>query len=265
MRVLSWDDFTGGRPLRDTTVSLTIGVFDGIHSGHRRLLDRVLSSKTKESAVLTFRYNPRRFLKPHLFPGDITTMEQKITLLDDLGVDTVVLIDFSNNFSKLSGRDFLMSIYHGCRLKLLVLGDNFRCGYEGDTSAYDARDTLSGHQVDVDIVPAVTFKGATLSSTRIRAALREGEVEEASRMMNRPFVLDVASAPLKRDYGRRRVEKTSLHQVLPPPGRYLVDIETHRSTFEGELFIDHQEIVWSCEKNDETKAIKFIRKLEEGA
>ncbi|MFO7848820.1 MAG: FAD synthetase family protein [Spirochaetia bacterium] len=265
MRVLSWDDFTGRRSLKHTRISLTIGVFDGIHLGHQRLLDKIISSQKEESAVLTFRYNPRRFLKPHLFPGDITTMEQKLSLLDDLGIDTVLLIDFSNDFSKLTGRDFLMSIYRSCRLELLVLGDNFRCGYQGDTSAYDARDILSGYQVEVDIEPGVTLKGATLSSTRIRAAIREGDVEEAAEMMNRPFILDVASALLKRDGKSRRVDKIGLQQVLPPPGRYLVDIVTHNSIFKDELVIDHQEVVWDYDKNDETKAIKFLRKLEEGA
>ena len=265
MRVISWDSFAGSRPLRNTRSSMTIGVFDGIHLGHRRLLDRILSADTDEAIVTTFRYNPRIFLKPHLYPGDITTLEQKLGHLGDLGVDTVILIDFSNDFSKLSGREFLMSIRRNCELELLVLGDNFRCGYQGATSAYDARDILDEHRIDVEIEAPVTWKGATLSSTRIRAAIREGEVEEAKAMMDRPYALDVASTPVLRDNEKRRIEKTGLHQVLPPPGRYLVDIETPTRVFRRELDVDQESIAWSHHGPEETHTIYVLNKLDKGA
>lgn len=265
MRVISWDSFAGSRPLRNTRSSMTIGVFDGIHLGHRRLLDRILSTDTDEAIVTTFRYNPRIFLKPHLYPGDITTLEQKLGHLRDLGVDTVILIDFSNDFSKLTGREFVMSIHRNCRLRLLVLGDNFRCGYQGATNAYDVRDILAEKSVDVDIEPPVTWKGSTLSSTRIRAAIREGEVEEAREMMQGPYVLDIASAPVERKEELKSVEKASLHQVLPPPGRYLVDIHTPTRVISDEIVVDHEELMWSYHGEEETKTIEFVRKTGEGA
>ena len=260
MRVLSWDAFIGSGPLKGVDSALTIGVFDGIHPGHTRLLDAVLSSGAEESMVLTFRYNPRRFLKPQLFPGDIMTMEQKLSLLDEMGIDTVLLIDFSNDFSKLTGREFIMSIHRNCSLRLLVLGDNFRCGYQGAANAYDVRDILAEKGVEVDIEPPVTWNGATLSSTRIRAAIREGKMEEARKMLHRPFIIEVTSAPVLRKEETRIVEKASLDQVLPPPGRYLVDIHTPARVINDELVVGHEELLWSYHGEEETKTIEFVRK-----
>ncbi len=244
---------------------MSIGVFDGVHLGHRRLIEAVTSSGADESIVLTFRFNPRRFLKPQLFPGDISSLKQKLSLLEDMGIDTVLLIDFSNDFSKLSGREFIVRIQQNCTLTLLVLGDNFRCGYKGETNAYNIRDILADYQVEVDVEAPVTWKGATLSSTRIRAAIREGDLDEARRMMDRPFSLDLASTSVEYREGFSRVEKASLHQVLPPPGRYLVDIHTPNRSIRDELYVDHEELMWSYHGEKESKTIDFLDKAGEGA
>jgi riboflavin kinase / FMN adenylyltransferase len=264
LKILSWDTFRGGRPLQEIPTSLSIGVFDGVHRGHRRLLERVTEAG-ELSTVVTFRYNPRRFLKPHLFPGDITTLEQKLAILDAEGVATVILIDFSNDFSTLTGREFLLIIRRSCKLTRLVLGDNFRCGHRGDTSAYDARDILAEEGIPVYIETPVSWKGATLSSTRIRAALREGEIEEAKRMMDRVFSLDIASSPVEREGKRRRIEKDGLEQVLPPSGSYLVTMKGPDNDVRGKIEIDNEEIVWTQTRQGEIKTIDVLRKIEEGA
>lgn len=257
LRVLSWDVFTGARPLKSTKISLTIGVFDGIHLGHQSLIARTVQQEGCEPAVLTFRYNPRRFLKPHLFPGDITSQYQKLQILSRLGISTVILIDFSNDFSKLSGNDFLMAIRRSCDLTYLVLGDNFRCGFQGKTSAYDVRKIMEAYHTPVEIAPPVTWQGATLSSTRIRAALREGKIRAAADMMGRNYILDIADTPQSSEDSYRSIEKMGLHQVVPPPGTYLADIKTPTYAAPVQLEVTQECIRWPQENGNEAVSIEF--------
>lgn len=257
MRVLSWDVFAGSRPLSGTPIALSIGVFDGIHIGHQSLIERLIERGDAEPTIMTFRYNPRRFMKPHLFPGDITTPHQKLKILSRIGIGTVILIDFSNDFSKLSGNEFFMQIRQSCSLKYLVLGDNFRCGYQGRTSAYDARKMLSNSSVDVHIAQPVSLDGALISSTRIRAAIREGKIDDASMMMDRSFVLDVSDIPQDKEDDYKTVEKMGLNQVLPPPGSYPVQIRTPVEEFPATLLIDDECLRWNHRSGDDAVCIEF--------
>jgi len=257
IKVLSWDVFIGQRQLRNTTVALSIGVFDGVHLGHQTLLKKIVTHPESEPAVLTFRFNPRRFLKPHLFPGDITSQLQKLEILAELGVKTVILIDFSNDFSKLSGNDFLMAIRQSCNLTYLVLGDNFRCGFEGKTSAYDVRKIMAAYNTPVEIAPPVSWKGATLSSTRIRAALREGQIKDAAEMMGRNYIIDIANTPQNIEDSYRTIEKMGLHQVVPPPGTYLADIKTPTHTTSVHLDVTQECLRWRQTDEEESVLIEF--------
>jgi len=258
VRVLSWDDFIGSRRLKSSELAMTIGVFDGVHYGHQRLIQQVISQPVEIHGVLTFRYNPRRFLKPHLFPGDITSGRQKLNILSSLGIDTIILIDFSNDFSKLSGNEFITKIRQSCDLRYLALGDNFRCGYQGRSSAYDLRDILAASKIPVEIVPPVSYNGGTLSSTRIRAAIREGELERTSEMMGRKFVLDIAGIPQRHEDSRASIEKTGLSQVLPPVGRYKVNVHTSNRSFFSDVLIDQECLRWKQSGEDEAVYIEFL-------
>ena len=105
MRIFSWKDFTEEKPLAGIPCAITAGVFDGIHKGHMEILRQVLSQGNGiQSVVFTFRTNPALYFKGS-FKGDIYTLSQKLTALDELGTDAVVLIDFSADFVKLSGSE----------------------------------------------------------------------------------------------------------------------------------------------------------------
>ena len=84
-------------------------------------------------------------------------------------------------------------------------------------------------------------------------------------MLHGPFVLDIASASVNRKEDLRSIEKASLHQVLPPPGSYLVDIRTPTRVFSDTLSVDHEELMWSYHGEEETNTIEFVRKTGEGA
>jgi FAD synthase len=123
---------------------------------------------------------------------------------------------------------------------------------------------LQSRGVEVDIQAPIAWEGSTLSSTRIRAAIREGQIDQACNMMGRDFVLDLGAAHVRRAHTTMRVEKISLSQVLPPPGSYLVDIETPAQSFPTGILIDEEEIRWEQSEEQSVNAIRFTETREEG-
>jgi riboflavin kinase / FMN adenylyltransferase len=110
MRTVDWDEFLE-KGLEGPTAA-TIGVFDGVHRGHMELIGRVrkAASGRRNSLVVTFRENPKKFLKARGYNGDLMTLEQKLELFERMGISAVVLIDFSGHFGKLGGSDFLEAL-----------------------------------------------------------------------------------------------------------------------------------------------------------
>jgi riboflavin kinase/FMN adenylyltransferase len=210
MRLVTWDDVakTGGlenagpsskgMALNDTEVfpktALTIGVFDGIHRGHRALIDKVVNkSPLLVPAVLTFKDNPKKSVRPEAFEGDILEHGEKLRLFETLGIALCVVIDFSADFCKLNGREFFGLVYRFLRPAYAAVGSNFHCGFGRDTDAEAFR--LLGREkgVEVEIVPPVLEDGLPVSSSRIRSALRAGNLEEAALLLGRPLTAEQAA------------------------------------------------------------------------
>jgi len=200
MRVISWEEYISPHSLLPTPYSLaiTVGVFDGVHLGHQSLIRRICqppadplfplpSSLFPLPTVITFRENPMKSLNPALFAGDIYSLEQKLGLLEALGVKVTVLIDFSEEISKINGRDFIDLLLGGQPVTLLALGENFRCGHGQDTGVGEIRALAMAHGVETWIQPPVMDGGQPVSSNRIRQALAAGRFEEAQRMLGRPL------------------------------------------------------------------------------
>jgi FAD synthase len=130
-------------------------------------------------------------LNPAGFAGDIYSLEQKLGLLESLGVKLTALIDFSEEFSKINGRDFI-DLLLGCGadaggkpVALLALGENFRCGHGRDTGVAEIQSLVNERGVEAWVAPHVMDGGKPISSNRIRQALAAGRFEEAERMLGR--------------------------------------------------------------------------------
>lgn len=265
MRIHPWDTFLCTPPRIDHPATITIGVFDGVHIGHRSLIRIMQSKAATESWVVSFRENPAKLLKPEKFPGDITTYNQKMELLQAEGIDHLLLIDFSPDFSKLTGREFVSMLIKRIPVRHFVLGDNFRCGRAGDTSSRDLRSMVLPRGIGVDIPPPVHMDGAVISSTRIRAAIREGDLLSVGRMTERAHILDVANLPQRRDGGAISIHKDGTDQVLPPPGHYLVNIKEAGSDQlrSAGLLVGEAEITWPCKDEKTALTIEFCMNQEE--
>jgi len=215
MKIVAWEDFAAG----DRTAgpfAAAIGVFDGIHLGHRELIGRILGRPDLASVVVTFNENPKRSLHGSAFRGDILTMRQRAEIIESLGVDIIVLIDFSGDFVKLPGRKFLSLLSESGDLRFLAVGHDFRCGHRLDTGAEEIRDFCAERGIEVDFLRAVRVAEHPVSSSRIRMAVIEGRLEEAASLMGRPFELDLRAADAD---GAGRMRPTG-GQAAPPDGIY---------------------------------------------
>ncbi len=257
MKVLTWNNFSKGVLKGIGNVSFTIGVFDGMHRGHQKLLNMITSKKDNKSIVLTFSDNPRMFFNNKTYPGNIFTLPQKLNSISLQGVDIVILIDFSYNFSKMSGKDFLYQINDNCDLTYMILGDNFRCGHRGMTTSYDAVKILKAKKVFVDIGEMTSLENQIISSSRIREAVASGDLGKAHKMLGRVFSLDIANIPQISEDKTISIDIKHISQVLPPQGHYSVLTGILDQVQKSEMIIGSSKIIVPLQEKQHLDFIKF--------
>lgn len=167
----------------------TMGSFDGVHSGHRELLRRVMdiaSSVGGESIVLTFDPHPRYVLGTGEGMSLLTTLDEKLLLLERLGINNVIVIPFTTDFSHTSPEEFIERHIAPLGLHTLVVGYNHRFGHkkEGD---YGFLERSAGFQVQM--VEQQQVVGSKVSSTIVRQLLEQGQMEKAATLLSNPYIL----------------------------------------------------------------------------
>lgn len=170
--------------------ALALGTFDGVHAGHRVVIGRALAYARERgltSAVVTFDRHPLSVVDPSRVPRLLTSNEEKIRLIEELGPDELILLPFDADFAALSPTEFCRDLLSG-RLgaRVVVVGENFNYGARGagDVAQLRACGAASGY--DVDVCPLVTERGEAISSTRIRRLLHDGALEEVREILGRP-------------------------------------------------------------------------------
>jgi riboflavin kinase/FMN adenylyltransferase len=207
--------------------AMTIGVFDGVHRGHQALIGKIVQQAPAcIPTVVTFKQNPKKVLRPGEYQGDIVGPDRKMIIFETLGVELVILIDFSQEFSKLDGRDFIGHLKSRGRLAFLVVGSNFRCGYGLDTNASDIKKINRR----TDVVSPVLEGGIPVSSSRIRGAVSSGDLDTAALLLGRKVEIDLAGLSPHPLPDGLFYDARSCYRILPPPGRYsVVFYEFHTS------------------------------------
>ncbi|MCF7940503.1 MAG: hypothetical protein K9M84_02740 [Spirochaetia bacterium] len=244
MNLISFDDFISSGEFKDVDVSMTIGVFDGLHAGHMALLHRIYDKIDSSTGFLfTFHPNPKRVLGKRPYHKDILSLRQKTEMIANNKIENMVLIDFSPEFSKLRGEDFFSKIADSCRLRHIVFGENFSCGYQALFHAARIKEWFSGSITEVDIVPSVMLSGERVSSSRIRRSILEGDMTTAAKLLGRSHSIDMANIPHVTGSRTFDIEVDSIAQILPPPGLYDVSMCcTNESEYHGEMVIHRDTI-----------------------
>ncbi len=171
----------------------SVGVFDGVHRGHQRLLSATLAGARElgaVAAVVTFEPHPRAVLDAASAPPELTTLDEKRERLAALGVDIAVVVNFTREVSEWSAEQFCLRLSERFELRRLVIGPGFALGHDRRGDADFLRSFGSGHGFDVVEVEPVTEGGRPISSSRVRTALLSGEVEEAGRLLGTPYFMD---------------------------------------------------------------------------
>jgi riboflavin kinase/FMN adenylyltransferase len=180
MEIVKWEEFVSGEAA--VSSALTIGVFDGVHRGHRALIEKVKSQKMR-SMVVTFSRHPRRTLHPERPHIDIITREEQVAIFASLGIDVLVLIDFSPEFSRMGGEEFIKTLVRSACAKYIAIGKDFKCGHGGKTDAEEIKSICAALNVECEIVPPVLEGGQPISSSRIRRALAAGDTKTAEILL----------------------------------------------------------------------------------
>ncbi len=209
-----------------------VGNFDGLHLGHQKLLDDMRAEARRRglpALVLSFEPHPARILQPQSAPPLLTPREEKLRLLQALGLDAVLLLAFTRDLSLLSPLEFVERVLvRGLRVAAVFEGENFRFGHggQGDGALLSRLGQEFGFAVS--IAPRLEREGAAVSSSRIRKLVAGGEVAAAARLLGRPFALAGLIAP-GRGVGRQRTVPTPnlqhYDELLPARGVYLTRAE----------------------------------------
>ena len=222
MIALTWQDLLQRRLPAARAVRLTVGVFDGLHLGHRRLLSEVTGGpQGVDGVVITFSRSPVVVRAPHEFPGAILTLRQKLERMEILGVGAAVVIDFSDEMSNLSGEAFVRLLRENLTIQRIVVGQNFRFGKKRNSGNDDLKEMLTDTGIELLVTAPVLRGSAMVSSSRVRAAVRAGRLDEARDMLTVPHTIDLREvAGHAGPHGLPRFPRTGIAQVLPPAGEY---------------------------------------------
>ncbi len=230
---------------RNTVV--TIGSFDGVHAGHQSILNRVKQlalERGAQSVVITFDPHPRIILHPDRFDVKLlTTLEEKIQLLESYGIDAVVAVPFTKAFSEQPPDDyihqFLVKYFHP---SFIVIGYDHRFGVnrEGDMEFLKKFERECGYEV-VEI-ERQTIDEISISSSKIRKALERSDVQTATKLLQHYFTFSgivVKGQQIGREIGfpTANLEITNPYKLLPPHGIYAVFVRIKQARHQGMLYI----------------------------
>jgi riboflavin kinase/FMN adenylyltransferase len=268
--VTTWPDFlaertSAGGSLRERRARLTIGVFDGLHLGHRRLMAAVTEpgaagSGRPLSVVVTFRRPPGLVLGRADVPGLILSLPQKLLRMAALGVGAAVLIDFSDEIGTLSGREFIDLLRGRLAIERIVVGPNFRFGKNRDADVHDLEAMLAATPTAVEVIEPVSLGGEIVSSSRIRRSVREGAMDAAAAMLGAPHELDLAGVAVHRETPCvLRISRADVPQVLPAEGTYPVTGRSAGAAVPGALEATEESIVVRLEREAEITTLAFGR------
>ena len=258
--------------LNFTSPIVTLGVFDGVHRGHRYLLDSLVSQACKqgsESVVITFDPHPRLVLRANdkdLF--FLTTLEEKAGLLRDAGIGHLVIIDFSRDFSNMEACDFVQKILvEKVRTKHLIVGHDHHFGKSGKGNFEIIKECARSSDMIVEKVKGLRTSDITVSSTAIRKALLDGNLDEANDMLGYKYILSgivVEGNKIGRSLGfpTANIKPDHDFKLVPANGVYAVMVNVDDAGYPGMLSIgNNPTIKKGNQRTIEVHIINFDRDI----
>ena len=226
---------------------VTIGTFDGVHLGHRKLilkLRELADTIQGETVVLTFFPHPRMVLYPNEHGLELlNTIEEKISLLTEAGVDHLIIHPFDKNFSELSSEEFIREvIVKKLKTRKLVIGYDHHFGKKREGNFEDLVRMAPEYNFEVEKIEEQDVNDIAVSSTRVRNALKKGDVTTAMSYLGRPYTITgkvIHGKKIGRTIGfpTANLQIREDYKLLPAEGVYIIMVEIENETFYGMLSI----------------------------
>jgi riboflavin kinase/FMN adenylyltransferase len=225
----------------------TVGFFDGVHAGHRFLIEELKSIARKqnlESVVITFAVHPRKVLNSDFQPQLLTTLPEKLRELESTGIDICIVLDFNKEMAGLSAYDFLKNVlFENYHVKTLLVGHDHRFGHnraDGFPEYYQY-----GCNIGIEVIQAKKFSTDSdnhISSSVIRKAIQSGEIEIANRLLTynyslRGKVVDGFKNGRKIGFPTANLDPEDKEKLVPPNGVYAVIVYCNSKSYVGMMNI----------------------------
>lgn len=229
---------------------ITIGSFDGLHKGHLKIIDQVKALAKNidgESTVITFEPHPRLIV----YPQDdslklITTIEEKIQLFSEIGIENLVIVPFTIEFSQLSADEYIQKFLVGrFNPKIIVIGYDHRFGLNRMGNIDYLKWYCKDFDFDVLEINKLTIDAVAVSSTKIRRFIESKDIALANQLLGHPFclsgkVIHGLQIGNKIGYPTANIDVKNRHKLIPPNGVYAVKVRLNDGDYEGMLYIGNR-------------------------
>lgn len=228
----------------------TVGFFDGVHGGHRFLLNEVIEEARRQqsiSVVVTFNEHPRKILKSDYQPRLLTTLEEKLELLDSTGIDACVVLDFSKEMSLFSAKEFIRNILsEKLKVSTLFVGHDHRFGHNREDGFEEYK--LYGTELYMDVIQAERFVldgDEHFSSSQIRKALTTGDIALANTLLTYPYtfvgkVIGGYKNGRKIGFPTANMWFENKEKIIPAVGVYAVQVYVKGHSYKGMMNIGYR-------------------------
>lgn len=269
MKVIKWseiqNEITNKISLKELTQGsgVTIGSFDGLHIGHRKLIDLLLKKTSEKNLIpiiATFSKPLPNYKHSSDYRGDISTLNQRLSIFEELGVQYVLLIDFSDEFAKIGGTDFFSVLQKVFNMKLLVEGFDFRCGYKGSTDCEAITYYAKSNNLDFNYLDPVIYESERVSSSYIRKMIMNGFFSTVNDLLLRNYEVDCSDVESKINENILYYDKSEIKQVLPEKGIFNVLVKTSANEIRTRLVVSSTKLELrelNCSAIPRIQTIKF--------
>ncbi len=239
-------EFLSDIPASFPPSAIVTGSFDGLHRGHRFLINRLIETARKknlQAVVFSFEPHPVQILNPHKAPPLLTTSEERKKIFSGIPVDKVIFYPFSNKFAKLTGKDFLSFLKKHYNLRHLVIGYDHSFGSDRLANPDDIRQTSAQMNISVSFVPPKQDEeGEIISSSRIRKLINEKKITQANSLLGYDYMISgkvIHGSKFGRQIGfpTANLSITNKHKLIPPSGVYFVQVDIGDKTYPGVMNI----------------------------
>jgi riboflavin kinase/FMN adenylyltransferase len=247
------------------------GTFDGVHMAHKKIIERlkqIASIKNGETVIITFEPHPRIVLLP-LDHGLqlLSTLNEKINLLEKAGVDHLIILPFTKEFSRLSSEQFIRNILvNKIKTNTLVIGYDHRFGKNREGSFEHLKNSASLYEFEVEEIPEQDIDDIAVSSTKIRQALLNNDIQTAQKYLGNSYSLEgkvIKGKQLGRTIGypTANIEVENSYKLIPQDGVYAVWVWYNKARFGGMLNIGNNPTIQDKGRSIEVNIFDFEKEI----